>query len=511
MATIEALHSKFAIKFNALEDFGKFLKKIDTKYNKYAKTHTLEKQHKKSEKNKSSDHVDNTENVDKIEIPKKNNYKTKVIVSKTPKTSNYCQWILDSIDSNVVNLNNIDAFISKIASIYSLYTAQITPILSEYYDDSSDNTKNTKLSETYKRVISSENYIDKLNAALNDVNIYINSLEKNKLFIQFVKKYKGLVGLGSFSRFGRISKESKKSKSYNSKKSDISDISEVSEFNNLDYKETIAKFIQIYNQAKVNIAYKKQDMNICTCGKQMTIFANESERRCNSCGIIVRLHGAIFDDSQAYTQQGQCTKHKEYDSNKHCFKWLTWIQAKEKNIIPDSVIEKIAERALKDYTRFGKLQPMDSMKCQQIRKWLKDLRLTKWNHHAPLIRKLVTAKYGKPVIPPQFSPDEEQEVLIDFSQNMEEFEDVIKNQPEMVEEIFKKTRSNRPYYPYGLWQVVMRKFRRDERLKGILECIHLQSDATLKKHDRMHKIICSRRKGYKYEPTDRALIDELYY
>lgn len=485
MATIETLHNKYLTKFNALEDLAKYLKKVDKKYDSWCE----EFGHVKDTSKKSSKS------------------------SATPKSTkvSYSQWISDMVNSNSGEDNKMDKILMDVTTLFSSYTTQTTPILTEYYESQHENenfaqAKGDKNStnEVFKRIVTSENYIDRMDSLLKEMSEYNLSAHNTKLFKKFIKQNE-LIGLGSFSKFGSIEKpkSSKKEKQSSKRKN--------SEFSKLGYYDTIIKFVHHYEQIKISIVYKKQDTNVCyKCGKQMIIYANESERRCNNCNLIIKLQGAIFDDSQAYTQQGQCTKHKEYDSNKHCSKWIAWLQAKGKNIIPDSVIDKVDAKAVKEYTRFGNLHSMEGIKCQQIRKWLKDLRLTKWNHHAPLIRKLVTSRHGKGIIPPQMTPEEEQEVLIEFSQDMDKFEDIIKNRPEIVEEIFKKTRSNRPYYPYGLWHVLVKKFRNDPRLKGLLECVHLQSDSTLKKHDRMREFICKERK-IPYEPTNRTLIDELYY
>ena len=152
---------------------------------------------------------------------------------------------------------------------------------------------------------------------------------------------------------------------------------------------------------------------------------------------------------------------------------------------------------------------MSNMKCKQIREWLKDYKLTtKWNDHAPLIRKVITSLHGESITPPQLTKEEEEEILIDFSYDMQLYEELSK-QNDILHLIDKDKIKNKPYYPFGLLKVLCRILKDDRRLKGLIECIHFQSNQTNVKNDKIHKIICQIR-GKKYEPTDKTILIDIY-
>lgn len=280
--------------------------------------------------------------------------------------------------------------------------------------------------------------------------------------------------------------------------------------------DTIEKIQEVYDDNRVVFQPRTRPVNNCDqCGAKMTIFPNTSEMRCDECGNTITLYGTIFEDSHFYNQQGQCTKHKKYDPNRHCDKWLNQIQARENKNIPQEVINKINEKAIKEYTRNGKLRSMHDMKCRQVREWLKALKLTAYNDHAALIRKIITGLNGDAVIPPQLSVEEHQEILVDFSRAMDVYERIIKR--EEILQMFNKMKiSNKWYYPDALLRILMGKLRdkkrkkMDPRLPLLIECIHLQSPHTLTKNDIIWQEVCKELEGYEYEPIDRTMLIDLF-
>ena len=238
---------------------------------------------------------------------------------------------------------------------------------------------------------------------------------------------------------------------------------------NSNIMENINKLNEQYNRITIKINKKTKDIKICpNCSQKMTIFPELSELRCGVCSFILQLDGAIFDDSQFYTQQ--VVKVKEYVSTKHCDKWIKCIQTKENRLIPPIVINKLDALAVAHFTRKDKLQSMQGISCSLIRAWLKDscnekgTKLTNFNNHAALIRRMITALHGDAVIPPQLSYDEEEKLLLDFSRAMAEYDNI--------------------------------------------ECIHIQSDDTLVDNDVIWGVICNRIPDFIYEPTDRNFIFE---
>jgi hypothetical protein len=273
--------------------------------------------------------------------------------------------------------------------------------------------------------------------------------------------------------------------------------------------DTIQKLQENYEDNSITIVIKSKPINNCDqCGAKMNVYPNNSEMRCDGCGNTITLPGTVFEDSQFYNQQGQCTKHKKYDPNRHCERWVNQIQARENSTIPSRVIDRVNKKAIQEYTRNGKLRPMNDMKCHQVRKWLKEEGLATYNDHAALIRKIITGLNGDSIIPPQLTVEESQELLMHFSRAMDIYERVSKRE-DILQLLGKNKIRNKFYYPYGLLKILCAKMRRDPRLPGLLECIHIQSTNTITKNDKIWKEVCKEHQDYDYEPTDRAVILEL--
>jgi len=282
----------------------------------------------------------------------------------------------------------------------------------------------------------------------------------------------------------------------------------------LDFEETCNRITAFFNEQRINFVNNKPNPDLCkNCGELMIMYTEDAELRCDECGLILLLQGTVYDDSQPDSQSLQGTKNKRYDPKRHCDKRLNQIQAKEDWKIPDDVINKLDIRAQREYRHGKNLRSMKPMPCKQIRRWLKQEKMTKYNHHAPLIRKIITSMHGPSVIPPQLTMDEEQEVLIDFSTAMSCYETV--TQTEEYKRKYEKDRNrvrqrnkpNRFYYWFVLFKILSQKLRGDPRLPRILECIHLQSSATLAKDDDIWAMMCQCEEmdGYVAEPTDRSL------
>ena len=286
-------------------------------------------------------------------------------------------------------------------------------------------------------------------------------------------------------------------------------------------KEYIGKCKEIFDQQYIAPRVRRKDVRICTnCDIRMTVYPDLSELRCPNCAIIVQLEGTIFEDAMLFTQQ--VIKVKEYDPNKHCDKWIKCIQTKENKIIPPDVINKIDTLAVAHFTRKGKLMSMAGMTCLLVRAWLKKestikgAKLTTYNNHAALLRRMVTALHGNAVIPPQLTYDEEEKLLLDFSRAMNEYDKIITD-PATIIRIGAKSRSNKPYYPYGLYKILRIRYRKavlqknradQEKYKRLIECIHIQSDDTLVDNDIIWREICTRIPEFPYEATDRNFLYE---
>lgn len=283
--------------------------------------------------------------------------------------------------------------------------------------------------------------------------------------------------------------------------------------------EEINKLIYKFNNITVKTEKSLKDIRICPdCNFKMNILSNVSELRCDNCSRILQLEGVVFEETMFYVQN---IKTREYNPNKHCIDWIKCIQTKEQKIIPQEVIDKIDELAIAHYTRNGKLRSMSNCTCSLVRSWLKSTfsdsgkKLTTYNNNAALIRKMVTSLHGEAVVPPQLTYEEEELLLHDFSRAMSKYDKIVKNKALMAKLGIDSMKSNKPYYPYGLFKILRMRYLKAEKEKNenekikyrkLIECIHIQSDNTIVDNDVIWKEICRTTPGFVYETTDRNLI-----
>jgi hypothetical protein len=261
------------------------------------------------------------------------------------------------------------------------------------------------------------------------------------------------------------------------------------EFLRWSYADTNRAIYERY--AQVDVVFPKPPrVNLCECGQEMVIDQINSESFCQGCGITEEMKGVVFEEAQLFSQQAAASKPKNYKFNSHCEKWLNQLLAEEKRMIEESVVDRVDARAMAVYRNSdGTLRDMRQMRYAEVRAWLKVERLTKYNNNATLIRRLVTAKHGEAVVPPRMSLEEKSEVLGDFSRAMDTYER-FDDDPEMLKGIGKTEVGNKPYYPDGLRRILTAKFHGDSRLPRWLECIHLQTEQTIRRHDQRWALIC---------------------
>lgn len=182
-----------------------------------------------------------------------------------------------------------------------------------------------------------------------------------------------------------------------------------------NFESTVFDLIKMYEHSSFAKRIKEVPYELCDkCGIRMTVVSNTSELICETCGTITSLSGTVFEDDQFYYQEGQRTKHGNYDPTKHCRIWIERIQARETTDIPDSVINGVKGCIHRD-----KIRDASRITCAQIRKYLQHDQNSKYNEHVPLIRKLITG-----IIPPQLNDTELQLINIYFDKVIRIFEEV---------------------------------------------------------------------------------------
>ena len=261
-----------------------------------------------------------------------------------------------------------------------------------------------------------------------------------------------------------------------------SDSSETSKGNiitqNIDLKKLNTLLKQFNRLPKSNVQINNLD-KYCDCGAKFQIEAKNSEYLCTSCGNTEKLYGVVFEYEQFFYQEGQRTKHGNYDSTKHCKLWLDRIQAKETKEIPKSVIDTIIKCIVRDNIW------LESLDCPTIRGYLKETKLTMYNNNVPLIRRLITN-----ISPDELTDHEMKLIYMYFSR---------------ITTIYNKIKEDKnpncPYHPFFIYKIIEQIIPNKKRRDSILSCIHLQSRGTLIKHDNIWKVICEHIKEFEYKPT----------
>ena len=246
--------------------------------------------------------------------------------------------------------------------------------------------------------------------------------------------------------------------------------------------KTINMLINKYNKTKIQDDAEEISYDYCKCGEKMTIQSNTSEFLCTNCGIINTLVGTVFEDYQFYNQEGSRYLHASYEPSRHCKFWIDRIQAKESTVIPETVITKIEE-----YIKRDKIHLLHNITIEQFRKYLKDTGLSKYNDHLPLIKKMITG-----IVPPQLNHSESQLLFNYFDKSVKTY-NIIKE----------PTKNNNIYYPFLIHKILEIIINDRQKLKKLLNCIHLQGNATLIENDRVWEKICDRHDEFIYKPTER--------
>ena len=235
-----------------------------------------------------------------------------------------------------------------------------------------------------------------------------------------------------------------------------------------------------------NMLLENVQFDICVCGSRMDVVPELSELKCSECGMIKYIEGVVFRDEQFYPQEGQKTKHSGYDTSRHYKFWMERLQAMENVEFDRQVLNNIEYVIRRDgYDRAA-------LTCAQMREILKDpmVKATRLNDHIP---RLVVAMGGP--APPRLDFADHKVATARFNKIM------------MLYERINTKGGNKPYYPYFLYKIFEEMFKDNPEKLRILDYIHLQSQETIVKNDRIYEQICKQADpgdGLVYRPTDRT-------
>jgi hypothetical protein len=252
------------------------------------------------------------------------------------------------------------------------------------------------------------------------------------------------------------------------------------EFN--DMLEEFRADLVAYDETACSIAVTEESDARCVCGTAYSVDQQSCEYICRKCGVSEKLYGVVFEDEQHGYQDNQRSKHGSHDPIKHCKVWLDRIQAIENKVVDPCIINSIKKKIWQDNIW------ADQITCATIRRVLKKIKLTAYNDHVPLIRRIITG-----YAPPLLTDQERRMVYMDFSLATD-----------IYNGIKPSDKVNCPYNPYFLYRILERRINGADQLRKrqILECIHLQSHETTTEHSKIWDVIAQRMEEFR---TQKAI------
>lgn len=231
----------------------------------------------------------------------------------------------------------------------------------------------------------------------------------------------------------------------------------------------IASALEKVDRFKVPIKVECVTSGDCECGGEFVMYAESNERKCNTCGMTAAIWDSAVDDVNIYAQESYKAKQNRHHPIQHCKTWVSRIQAWPGQTIPESVFAQLRLCLMRD-----NLMNLKNISCRSIRKYLKDKKLSSYNNYVPLIRKELTG-----IAPPQLTQAE-------LTRLYETFTHVSKILLDM------RPDNNINYYPVFIFKILDEQLPLGSRKVQIMECIHLQSENTVKVIDNLYAQVCAR-------------------
>lgn len=238
----------------------------------------------------------------------------------------------------------------------------------------------------------------------------------------------------------------------------------------LDAEESreISSALEKSDRYKVTIGIECASTGDCTCGGEFVMYSESNERKCSACGMTATIWDNAVDDINIFAQEAQKAKQNRHHPIQHCKTWVGRIQAWVGPNVPDSVYTSLRLC----FTRDNAI--LKNITCRCIRKYLKEKKLTAYNNYVPFIRKILTG-----ISPPQLTQPE-------LVRLYETFNQVAKMLMDM------RPDNNINYYPVFIFKILDEQLPLGSRKVQIMECIHLQSENTVKVIDNLYSQICAR-------------------
>lgn len=230
------------------------------------------------------------------------------------------------------------------------------------------------------------------------------------------------------------------------------------------------------------------------CHELMTVNNSTNEFEC-VCGVVEHLEGSFYEEI-SYSDQLPVAYKTNYVRAGHSFKCLMYLQARENFDFPDGKngTRNVKAEILRQFL-VESIYYVTQVNVDVMRKILKDLKLTEYNSHIPLLIKETTRTKESPGKMP-------------FQLTQKEFDSVIDDIVDILEILSEIDEGNSPYHPYLLLRVIEHKLSENTRIEkyrkaNIMLYFHIQTENTLKENDALWKKICERRpEKYTYKATN---------
>jgi hypothetical protein len=240
--------------------------------------------------------------------------------------------------------------------------------------------------------------------------------------------------------------------------------------------QIIAPYLSKFNKLPKyeNLEKPTEEILKCkNCGEMMAINQSTNEFEC-VCGIVKNLEGSCYEEV-SYTDGQMPAVHKtNYVRAGHSFKCLMHLQARENFDFPDGKngSRNVKGEILKQFL-VESIYYVTQVNVDVMRKILKDLKLTEYNSHIPLLIKETTRTRDSPGKMP-------------FQLTQKEFDTIIDDIVKILEILSEVDDGNSPYHPYLLLKVLEQRLPENTRIlkntaKPTLCCIFIYKQKTLSK------------------------------
>lgn len=238
----------------------------------------------------------------------------------------------------------------------------------------------------------------------------------------------------------------------------------------------------VYNEyKKISIDLSSNTRQYICKNCNTPLYQQSSAYICNDCGYIEKVQQVYYGMSQP-----KKTYKSKSAINNYCEEWLDYLQGKGIVNLPPEIFRGLLT-AGKIMCR-GQVSLVSEIKCKDIRRWLSQLKATKYNKYVPSLHRRITRELGNEIIPPQFNEEEKAIIISDWRY----LSPVYNVEYNKLKQRGKTKKNNNSYYPVFILLIVQMRFGNTERTRRFEEYIHTQSVDTYKLRLQCWVITCKK-------------------